>query len=240
LGGFLFVGGLVTLAILAIVISNSLKARGKFRVTGGSASAADHKSYAGSARVAASRATADEEPPNRYTPLPSADITTWMKAIRKELTKDGLTPDSICLCYAQNCGDGQETMNGDYWDVGIGAYKKEGLLRFVIGKNNHSDPDVHSFDVKYSDIKLLILRKRRTPRWQRPIPADDGTPLCYEYYYQTRVYTPTDKSYAPKGLESRTRLLDARYVFDWLSEHTGAARDEDTQEEPMDGFPEGV
>ncbi len=179
-------------------------------------------------------------PPNVYVPEGTADMAGWREAIRKYLTKDGAEPDSVCLCYKQDGSDGDEGM--DYLDAGIGVYKKAKLLRFVVGLNDRPSDgyDIQTYGIRFDQIKKLILRTRRTPTWQQHTRAPDGTFPEYEFYYQTRIYTETSASYAPKGQESRTRLLEARYVFDWLRENTNADCAEDAQENPLAGYPEGV
>jgi hypothetical protein len=116
------------------------------------------------------------------------------------------------------------------------------MLRLVSGVNDHPerDFDLTSFDLSVSSIRKVILRRRSTPRWSSPRRDRDGTYHDYDFYYQTRVYTALEASYAPRGEVSRTRLIDARYVCEWLCENTGLTASEDTQEQPLDGYPEGV
>jgi hypothetical protein len=187
-------------------------------------------------------ATIDRGPPNEYVAEELADLAGWKRAIHAEFTKDGLSPDSVCLCYKQDGSDRSHSM--DYLDAGIGVYNDAKFLRFVVGTNDRSKSEenfcVAIYDLNFSAIKKVILRRRTSPPWQQHTRAADGTYPDYAFYYQTRIYTETDASYAPKGQESRTRLLEARYVFDWICKYTGADRAEDSQEKPLDGYPEGV
>lgn len=180
------------------------------------------------------------QPPNHYTPEESVDYDAWYSAVRARLTEGGLQPDAICMCYKQDCGDREQFM--DYSDAGIGAYRGAKFLRLVTGHNN--DPgDGYQMtvrDLEYAKITKIIMRKRSLPPWQQHVRTRDGLYPNYEFYFQTRVYTRTDAAYAPKEQESTIRLLEARYVFDWLREHTGAECAEDMQEQPLEGYPEGV
>jgi hypothetical protein len=144
------------------------------------------------------------------------------------------------MCYKQAGGDREQFM--DYVDAGIGAYRAARFLRLVAGSNDRPEDgyDIVVRDLEYAKITKVIMRKRSLPPWQQHVRTRDGLYPNYEFYYQTRIYTPTDAHYAPAGQESTIRLLEARYVFDWLREQTGAECAEDTREQPLEGYPEGV
>jgi hypothetical protein len=130
----------------------------------------------------------------------------------------------------------------DYVDTAVGVYRDARLLRFVCGLSDAPARrfELQTIDVPITSICKVILRKRTTPAWSSPFPDDDGRYKNYDFYYQTRIYTPSTAPFAPAGAESRVRLIDARYVCDWVCEHTGLRAEVDAQESPLGGYPEGV
>lgn len=156
------------------------------------------------------------------------------------LLRDRAAPDSVCFCSKQDCGDREEFF--DYLDAAVGVYRDAKLLRFVFGLSDAPEGtfDIRTVDEDIASIRKIILRKRSTPPWQSPVRDRDDNYNYYDFYYQTRIYTATNAHYAPRGEESRIRLIDAQYVCDWLCENTGLKAENDTQAQPLDGYPEGV
>jgi hypothetical protein len=152
-----------------------------------------------------------------------------------------MKPDSAVACYFQHFSDSCPESEGRV-DAAIGVYHDARFLRFVA-----HDDGVFARDVPIGELHKIILRTRRTPRMDR-IPGkrfEDNRWLMYDSWLQTRVYRV-----GPSSVRRREPRYDWHLdriiiddengtVFHWLCRVTGADFATDTQDKPLEGYPDG-
>src|SRR5947209_6464421 len=101
------------------------------------------------------------EPPNEYVQGAfDSSRDRWKRQVAAALVHDGESPDSMCICSRQVCGDREEIM--DYLDTAIGIYRDAPLLRLVCGLSDAptGNFELETIDVPIESIRKIILRKR--------------------------------------------------------------------------------
>lgn len=180
-----------------------------------------------------------ESQPLRNTALPTAPRSPATIAAFDEhgaashFEKDGKRPDSILRCTIQT-GDND---SADFLDGLVGAYREDRFLRILMQNDESDDPRGywHSWDVPWSELVQVILRKRSTPTVGTDIRQPDGTYARKGPYLQTRLYK------VGRGMECR--LLDrddsdSAAHFEWLKANISDPEirfAKDTQEDALYG-----
>ena len=168
--------------------------------------------------------------------------SSWENVAYDFLTKNGMKPDSAVACYFQHFSDSRPEYEGRV-DAAIGVYHDAQFLRFVA-----RDAGVFERDMPTAEVHKIILRTRTTPLMGR-IPGkrlEDNRWLMYDSWLQTRVYRVGPSSSVQSG-EPRydwhlERIIiddENGTVFDWLCRVTGADFATDTQDKPLEGYPDG-
>lgn len=181
-----------------------------------------------------------DSPPQRSTAEPSVatrsapTIAAFDEhGAASHFEKDGKRPDSILRCTIQT-GD---NTSADFLDGLVGAYREGRFLRILMQNDESDDPRGywHSWDVPWSQLVQIILRKRSTPTVHTDTRQPDGTYARQGPYLQTRLYK------IGRGMECR--LLDrddpgSAAPFEWLKSNITDSEirfAKDTQEDALYG-----